>query len=68
MMDGKTLIKRLGGPTKVARDLGLDGKRGVSRVCMWQRRGIPSKVLLEHLEYFFAPRVRDEQPAEKAER
>ena len=53
-MDGKAIIRKLGGPAKVAKDLGFEGKRGVARVCMWQKRGIPSKILLDHFSYFFA--------------
>ena len=64
-MYGKGLIKQLGGPTKVARDLGLTGKKGVSRVCMWQKRGIPRKYLLEHFGYFFSKRVEEQRNSDK---
>lgn len=54
-MNDKELIKKLGGPSKVARELGFLGKRGVCRVCMWQKRGaIPASVKLKHMSYFAA--------------
>lgn len=50
-------IDRLGGPTEVAKLIGIYDERGaVQRVSNWKRRGIPSGVLLEH------PALRDEQP------
>lgn len=54
-MKDKDLIKSLGGPTKVARLLGYEGAKGVARVAMWCRRGIPAKVKLEHIGLFVRP-------------
>lgn len=56
-MTDKEIIRSLGGPTAVAKKLGLEGKKGVCRVVMWQRRGIPAKVRLEHLGYFMSPLI-----------
>lgn len=54
-MNDKELIQALGGPTTVAKKLGLDGKKGVCRVANWMRRGIPAKVKLDHLGIFIQP-------------
>lgn len=54
-MKDKDLIRSLGGPTKVARLLGYEGAKGVARVAMWTRRGIPAKVKLEHIGLFVRP-------------
>lgn len=49
-------IKALGGPTKVAELLDLDkAQGGVQRVQNWIKRGIPSKVKLDHPHIFLAP-------------
>lgn len=64
-MNDKEIIKRLGGPTAVAKKLGFEGRRGVCRVIMWQRRGIPAKVRLEHLGYFLAPLNESNKVSEK---
>jgi hypothetical protein len=45
------LIRKLGGPAKVAELLGL-GQWGVQRVHNWLSRGIPSKVKLERPDLF----------------
>jgi hypothetical protein len=52
MVDADALITRLGGPAKVARDLGFSLKSGVQRVHNWRTRGIPAGVLLAHAAYF----------------
>jgi hypothetical protein len=41
------LIDDLGGPTKLATDLGF-GKGGVQRVHNWRSRGIPSAIRIQH--------------------
>lgn len=47
MFTDAQLIDRLGGPTAVAKRLGM-WPNGVARVSNWKRRGIPARVLLEH--------------------
>lgn len=52
-MKDKDLIISHGGPTKLARLLGLDTKRGgVQRVQNWMTRGIPASVKLEWPDLF----------------
>lgn len=58
-MNDKELIQALGGPTTVAKKLGLEGKKGVCRVSNWMRRGIPAKVKLDHLGIFIQPLSRE---------
>lgn len=58
-MNDKELIQALGGPTTVAKKLGLEGKKGVCRVANWMRRGIPAQVKLDHLGIFIQPLSRD---------
>lgn len=55
----RQIILDLGGPTEVARLLGLDhAKGGVQRVHNWMTRGIPPAVRLQHLDLFGqAPKV-----------
>lgn len=43
-MTDNELIAHHGGPTKFALLLGLDGAKGVRRVCNWKKRGIPASV------------------------
>jgi hypothetical protein len=51
MEQAKDIIDRLGGPTKVARLLGILTKPGaVQRVSNWRTRGIPARVLLDHAD------------------
>lgn len=57
-MNDKELIKSLGGPTKVARHLGFEGKKGSCRVAMWMKRGIPPRIRLENLGYFQPPETK----------
>lgn len=53
MQEAKVLIDRLGGPTKVAELLGILSEPGaVQRVSNWKRRGIPPRVLLDHIDVF----------------
>lgn len=46
------LIKRLGGPTRVAEILCIDKRGGVQRVQNWIARGIPSHVKVMHPRIF----------------
>jgi hypothetical protein len=49
----KQIIESLGGPTEVARKLGLDPAKGaVQRIQNWMTRGIPARVRLDHLDVF----------------
>lgn len=43
-MTDNELIALHGGPTKFAQLLGMDGAKGVRRVCNWKRRGIPAAI------------------------
>lgn len=52
MKDDATIIKDLGGPTKVAELLRYDKAGGVQRVQNWISRGIPPRVKLEHPDLF----------------
>jgi hypothetical protein len=63
-MDDRQLIMKLGGPTAVAKKLGYDPKGGAQRVQNWMRRGIPSKVKVDHPEMF----MRDAKSAAKPNR
>lgn len=59
MTTDSELIESLGGPTKVAELLGLDKRRGgVQRVQNWIKRGIPSKVKVDHPELFLQAQAR----------
>lgn len=51
-MNDSELIKRLGGPTKVAELLKFDQAGGVQRVQNWLKRGIPAQVKVDHPEIF----------------
>lgn len=54
-MSDAELIKTLGGPTKLAARLKFDKEKGgVQRVQNWIKRGIPSKVKLEHPSLFLS--------------
>lgn len=46
------LIQSYGGPTKVARMIGLKGHAGSIRVWNWQFRGIPAEIKLQYPEIF----------------
>ena len=49
-------IRALGGPRALAKRLGYDeANGGVQRVQNWTKRGIPSKVKLEHPRIFLGP-------------
>ena len=72
-MTDAELIARVGGPTRLAVLLGIDGEKGaVQRVSNWRTRGIPPRVRLEHARVFAqidaegAPPVPAEQPQEAA--
>jgi hypothetical protein len=56
-MDAKSVIESLGGPLKVAEKLGYSKRGGSQRVHNWIKRGIPSKVLLEHSHLFLSARL-----------
>lgn len=45
------IIRSLGGPSKVAAELGL-GKFGVQQVCNWMHRGIPAHIRVQRPELF----------------
>jgi len=63
------LIKRLGGPAKVAAMLGYDKARGVQRVHNWCSRGIPARVKVARPDLFMQPTVAlaaDQQEARHA--
>ncbi|WPB58612.1 hypothetical protein [Xylophilus sp. GOD-11R] len=63
MDDDTNLIKRLGGPTRVAELLGYDKARGgVQRVQNWLTRGIPSSVKVERPDLFM-PGLTTSEPA-----
>jgi hypothetical protein len=52
-MNDRQLIKRLGGPARLAELLGYDKRAGgVQRVHNWLSRGIPARVKLDHLDLF----------------
>lgn len=50
----RELIKRLGGPTKVAELLGFPVDGGPQRVGNWVRRGIPDRVKVTRPDLFLA--------------
>jgi hypothetical protein len=61
------LIKELGGPAKLAEQLGFHKKGGTQRVQNWLYRGIPSDVKLSRPDLFlkglsFAPRKLKKTP------
>ena len=46
------VIELLGGPKRVAEMLGISDKPGaIQRVVNWRRRGIPSRILIDHPEF-----------------
>lgn len=64
-MDDKSLIKDLGGPTKLAELLGFDKKRGgVQRVGNWVARGIPPAIKVQFPKIFMRKAKR--APTDKA--
>jgi len=63
----RTLIRSLGGPTKVCELLGYDKtKGGVQRVANWQKRGIPSDVMLDRPD-IFPPKAAHSRAAARAD-
>lgn len=52
MSADESLIKSLGGPTKVAQLLGYDKSGGVQRVHNWCKRGIPARVKVARPDLF----------------
>lgn len=57
MKDAET-IKSLGGPTAVARLLGLETPDGSRRVHNWIKRGIPAAIKVKHPEIFLVAPAR----------
>lgn len=55
MTNDEKLIRDLGGSTKVANLLGYS----IQRVSNWMTRGIPSKVRLEHQDFFLNKKERN---------
>lgn len=51
-MSDSDLIDALGGPARVASQLGWSGPGVVQRISNWKRRGIPFRVKLEHQMLF----------------
>lgn len=61
------MIDLMGGPAKLAAELGFDPlKGGVQRVHNWRTRGIPAAVRLEHRETFMAAQAKAAQAAPTA--
>ncbi len=55
------LIKRLGGPSKVAEILSIDKRGGAQRVQNWMVRGIPSHIKVNY-PHIFMPELAQAQP------
>lgn len=54
----KEVIYGLGGPAKVARILGFEGRKGACRVSMWiSRNKIPAEIQLQNIEFFKAVKL-----------
>jgi hypothetical protein len=51
-MNDAEIIKSLGGPTAVARLIGLETPSGSRRVHNWIRRGIPAEIKVKHPQIF----------------
>ncbi len=51
-MNDADIIRELGGPTAVARSLGLEVPNGSRRVHNWIKRGIPFRIKVEHKSLF----------------
>ena len=47
----RALIKKLGGPVKLAESLNM-GRYGAQRVSNWNRRGIPAQARVDHPHLF----------------
>lgn len=58
-MNDKQIIKKFGGPSKLAKYLGF-GVGGVQRVHNWTKRGIPSDIKLKHPELNVKPKAANE--------
>lgn len=63
MSSDAALIKRLGGPAKVAELLGYQKHGGVQRVHNWCARGIPSRVKVERPDLFLPQPKQAAEPA-----
>ena len=57
------LIKRLGGPSKVAEILCIDKRGGAQRVQNWIARGIPSNVKVKY-PHIFMPELAQAQASQ----
>jgi len=59
------IIRRHGGPTKVAELLGIRDEPGaIQRVWNWKYRGIPAEIRLRHPQLFFVePTASLEEPS-----
>lgn len=55
-MSDSDLIEKLGGPSRLAEQLGYSKAGGVQRVQNWKARGIPPRVKLERPDLFLADR------------
>lgn len=66
-MHDSELIDRLGGPSRLAAELGYEKAGGVQRVQNWKVRGIPARVKLQRPDLFLKPDAvsRGEAPAEQ---
>lgn len=51
-MNDADIIQAFGGPTALARSLGLETPDGSRRVHNWIKRGIPARVKVEHRALF----------------
>lgn len=56
------LIRKLGGPTKVANLLGLPKFGGAQRIQNWMARGIPSAVKVQRPDLFMPELANQNQP------
>jgi len=57
------LIDALGGPSKLADRLGIQGAGRVQRVQNWKYRGIPEVMLLRHPKIFGRQSAQEKQAA-----
>jgi hypothetical protein len=61
--EDRELIKRLGGPTRVAELLGWPKHGGAQRVQNWLSRGIPPAVKVRHPGLFLADAINNHDQA-----
>lgn len=60
------LIRRLGGPSKVAEILCIDKQGGAQRVQNWITRGIPSQIKVTYPHLFMPELAQSQNPATTA--